>query len=482
MPSLSINSNDLDKLGVNLKDILIALSKVDKNKSGNNDVIRIKKRKRKRKILKKIKKTEHALQNHKPNFTSNNNQIGGSGGVGGTTFNPLYQRQAPTVTSVVNVPPNNDGKNDITTYLLGDKKNNDRFNQLDHNIGNTYDKLSFGMNFLNNKINTKLLSQNTDSNIIEVGSDEVNSDDGVGFNTSSYQTPFSKKLKSNKKTGYSLSDQPKVNFRNKPVDSNDRFGNMPINHNPIPLDNTTQVDDTQVDNPAIDNTTQEIQPETIDETKINETPEAYTEPLPQLGSFTDIQKAYDIVNGNDNNNNNDEIGYDTLNEMLTNEMFNKLATDVKERRGDVNYSDSDYFKNLENNIPKYKESDKGSDDDSESWKQRDRLEAQLQREIKAKKIEEEAQAKAQRKLEKQQKKQSNPLTSESIQSQSKSTNNNSNLTKQSGKKKQNQSTNPNELLDLMNSRDQGNYEEENITKRKKTKSKKNIPNLDIYEE
>ena len=473
MPSLSINSNDLDKLGVNLKDILIALSKVDKNKSGNNDVIRIKKRKRKRKILKKIKKTEHTLQNHKPNFTSNNNQIGGSGGVGGTTFNPLYQRQAPTVTSVVNVPPNNDGKNDITTYLLGDKKNNDRFNQLDHNIGNTYDKLSFGMNFLNNKINTKLLSQNTDSNIIEVGSDEVNSDDGVGFNTSSYQTPFSKKLKPNKKTGYSLSDQPKVNFRNKPVDSNDRFGNMPINHNPIPLDNTTQ----------------EIQPETIDETKINETPEAYTEPLPQLGSFTDIQNAYDIVNGNDNNNNKKDSDFVSsavkfLDEydMLTNEMVNELATDVKERRGDVNYSDSDYFKNLENNIPKYKESDKGSDDDSESWKQRDRLEAQLQREIKAKKIEEEAQAKAQRKLEKQQKKQSNPLTSESIQSQSKSTNNNSNLTKQSGKKKQNQSTNPNELLDLMNSRDQGNYEEENITKRKKTKSKKNIPNLDIYEE
>ena len=44
MPSLSINSKDLDSLGINLKDLLKAIAQT---KSSGDDVIKIKKRKKK---------------------------------------------------------------------------------------------------------------------------------------------------------------------------------------------------------------------------------------------------------------------------------------------------------------------------------------------------------------------------------------------------------------------------------------------------
>jgi hypothetical protein len=49
MPSLSINSKDLDSLGINLKDLLKAIAQT---KSSGDDVIKIKKRKKK---VKKVK-------------------------------------------------------------------------------------------------------------------------------------------------------------------------------------------------------------------------------------------------------------------------------------------------------------------------------------------------------------------------------------------------------------------------------------------
>jgi len=49
MPSLSINSKDLDSLGINLKDLLKAISHT---KSSSDDVIKIKKRKGKTKAVK----------------------------------------------------------------------------------------------------------------------------------------------------------------------------------------------------------------------------------------------------------------------------------------------------------------------------------------------------------------------------------------------------------------------------------------------
>jgi len=49
MPSLSINSKDLDSLGINLKDLLRAIAQT---KSSGDDVIKIKKRKKKVKGVK----------------------------------------------------------------------------------------------------------------------------------------------------------------------------------------------------------------------------------------------------------------------------------------------------------------------------------------------------------------------------------------------------------------------------------------------
>jgi len=53
MPSLSINSKDLDSLGINLKDLLRAIAQT---KSSGDDVIKIKKRKKKvKKVKTKVK-------------------------------------------------------------------------------------------------------------------------------------------------------------------------------------------------------------------------------------------------------------------------------------------------------------------------------------------------------------------------------------------------------------------------------------------
>ena len=73
------------KFGINAKDLLKILSKVDKDKLGD-DVIKIKKRKKKSKKSKKKKMM--TIENHKPNFAGNP-QMGGSGGVGGTAQNPF---------------------------------------------------------------------------------------------------------------------------------------------------------------------------------------------------------------------------------------------------------------------------------------------------------------------------------------------------------------------------------------------------------
>jgi hypothetical protein len=53
MPSLSINSKDLDSLGINLKDLLRAIAQT---KSSGDGVIKIKKRKKKvKKVKTKVK-------------------------------------------------------------------------------------------------------------------------------------------------------------------------------------------------------------------------------------------------------------------------------------------------------------------------------------------------------------------------------------------------------------------------------------------
>lgn len=90
MPTLSINKNDLEDLGISLKDILLAITK---SKHSNGDVIKIKKRKQKRK--KKVK--AKPLTTFKP-FP---NQTGGGGG-------GVFGNIAPAVTKIeVKTDPQN---------------------------------------------------------------------------------------------------------------------------------------------------------------------------------------------------------------------------------------------------------------------------------------------------------------------------------------------------------------------------------------
>ena len=80
MPSLSINSKDLDSLGINLKDLLKAIAQT---KSSGDDVIKLKKRKKKVKRVKKgkgLSKVSTTNPFPPPQKMSNFPQVSGGGG------------------------------------------------------------------------------------------------------------------------------------------------------------------------------------------------------------------------------------------------------------------------------------------------------------------------------------------------------------------------------------------------------------------
>ena len=85
MPSLSINSKDLDSLGINLKDLLKAIAQT---KSSGDDVIKIKKRKKK---VKRVKKGKGSSKVSAINpFPPTNQKMSNfpQGGGGGASFQP----------------------------------------------------------------------------------------------------------------------------------------------------------------------------------------------------------------------------------------------------------------------------------------------------------------------------------------------------------------------------------------------------------
>ena len=229
----NINSKELKNLGITIQDVLDAVMK------SHDDTIILKKKKKKSKKKKnKNKKMNslHPLQNNKPNFTSQNQIGSGGGAIGGTSFNPLYQRSAPPVTTTVINTPSSGGQNEITRLLIEDKKQNDRINELDKNMKISHlsllKELDNGFNTGINYLGTLINNQTTSPKIQEI--DEF---DNVGFNTASYHNPLSRPsdlvlLQQNTRKMRELSDQLSGTFRNPPQpDRNDRFGVTPINNN-----------------------------------------------------------------------------------------------------------------------------------------------------------------------------------------------------------------------------------------------------------
>lgn len=218
-----------DKLGIDLKDLIKLVSKIKKQK---------KDKKKKNKKSKKKMYAHNPIQNNKPNF-GHQNQIGGGGGIGGTSFNPLaQQRSAPVVTTVVNTPP--------TGGQIGGQNGGqtEHYNKLYESTKKGYELLHNGIissvNYLGDKIDE---INKSDKKMIKykkeyrVDDDTVDEDDNIGFPTSSYHNPLShptllNKLKENTKKIQSLSDQKGGSFRNSPQSNTlGRFGVSPINGN-----------------------------------------------------------------------------------------------------------------------------------------------------------------------------------------------------------------------------------------------------------
>lgn len=488
----------MTKSQINPKLLIKIINKVGADK---DDIIKITKRKRKRRN-KKIKPSSEPLQNNKPNFTSQN-QIGvGAGGIGGTAFNPFYQRSSPPVTTVVNTPPNNkqqnNGQNEITRFLLEDKKNNDKFNELTKSqlaltnyVKNEFDNLNYGAYYLNggidmldNKINKLIGSKPIITEIMDAASDNI------GFKTSSQKNPLSNPT--NYKNQYvvdsfysdptpnrGLSNQITGSFRNVPQnnlsDPNDRFGIVPINGNPTApvisdVENAyhdsdngvngnsmslTESGDDTIQGPIKDNKEQlnDFQKKLLNQSNlsigevlaITENPKlTYTENDSDNEYGSDYYKALEPLPSLDIQNINTDRAFETIDKLTKKAGIEGVVThsDVKNAKNTV----ETFKKNNENNAII---DDSKDEYDSESWKERDRINAQLAREEKAKKEAEllaQQEQKAREYAEKREQginqrgkppkgwekfaKTNNNLTSEAIESKPKFTNDNSKLTQQ----------------------------------------------------
>ena len=139
MPSLSINSKDLDSLGINLKDLLKAISQT---KSSGDEVIKIKKRKKKVKRVKKMKvgaaglSKVSSLNPFPPPIQklSHQPQGGGGGGFGASFQQPPFQTRIEVKTE----PQKQDNLNQQQLTLYQNETKQQLKNIQDTQTYNTY--------------------------------------------------------------------------------------------------------------------------------------------------------------------------------------------------------------------------------------------------------------------------------------------------------------------------------------------------------
>ncbi len=360
MPSVNINSKDFKDLGISLKDFLKIVKNSGDNKNEEPIIIK-KKKKRRNRRNKKLKKIGQLL-NNKPNFGHQNQIGGGGGGIGGTSYNALaQQRSPPAVTTVVNTPPTGGQIGGQTGGQTGGQIGGQTGGQTEHynklyellhgsitdridDLGNKIDDVNkdiiYGVNYLGKKLKD-------DKKMIEDKKDDKKmiediKDDNIGFPTSSYRNPLSNPTQLILKNTQSLSDQKGGSFRNSPQSNTlERFGVSPINGNATqniynnesePSYNTSdnyRTDDNQYESDATINREFEAQQENepidyvedypniqenyeVDEGILNG---AINDPLsnsqiqsdtvndgklPNLGDYSEIMRAYDMVYGHYN--------------------------------------------------------------------------------------------------------------------------------------------------------------------------------------
>lgn len=509
MPSINISSEDFDKLGINLKDILNAIA----NKK--DDMIVVKKKKRKNKKKKKKGTSQNPLQNNKPNFTSNN-QMAGSGGGVQSSYNPLYQRPPPAVTTVVNTPnvPNVPNNNGIEKLLLQDKK----FENISDEIHNGFDDLGVGLNQAVKSLSYGINAidkgiKNYDIKYLQNKPQHEDSD-GIGFQKQSYNNPLSDNAyisdansilsgvrSLNRRSENLLSNIESQNLRSIPQsqsDIDDRFGIMPINSDFNNEISTIYNDESNItDNNIINTQTFDFdnpegeQKEDYMSEEIQKIPQ-----LPQLPDYDELNKAYEQLGGKFNK-------FDNETEDMKKKYYGISDSDVSLdsdvwRESVKNYKNKQEKKSQQKETNLMQNEDARSNimrqDDLDEMKQReyDRIRTEQLRNDEQARRQEKEQKKIdeyQRKIAEGKKPRGRPvkgatLTREEIQSQPKFSNDNSKLTSNL--------PNNNSLLDEMNQIYKQNnplletnlnetINEPNVTKRSKGKSKM-TPVLDPFAE
>ena len=402
-----------EKIGIDLKNLIKLVSKVKKKRRKN-------KKSKKRKL--------DQINNNKPNFGHQNQIGGGGGGVGGTSSNPFNQpRLTPTVTTVLSAP---NGSNDNSKS----SENSVKIDWLRSDIGKGFNYINNGVDDLSkalvkeiegglNKINSgymiKDASKKSPDRIEEADYDSES--DNIGFNNASSHNPLSDpvslyKLKQNTNKIRTLSNQSSVNFRNPVQSSGSRFGNSPINgdgtqniYNDL-SEPSYHSSDNHISDGTLENQQQSEESEPLnnaDVTQTDTTDFGYTEVLPDIQNDNSINNNVPIPSLIDTNidSNIDSkpesaktLGYSNYDVNSQKDIWDSDADNTMNKFREYNNKKQ---QDVESAKKQYYDDE---NEDSESWRERDKLDVQKAREDKLRKEQEIEQEKQKKALEKEEKK------------------------------------------------------------------------------